>query len=677
MDWMRTWKNRFHNKQMEVRYGREMYRLAVEYEKRSGEENGTGIDSDIPGMGSYVEKSRVLDRGYDRVLKSGKYDEQHMLAVINPYCQAPLTALLLFVTEAPCRVRVYVEDGKLYSYTSEAVEEHRLPVFGLHAGRENQVTVEMLGKKGEVTFTQCLYLYTKSLPKLLTDMICVKKHTQESAIPFTFVYGGDSKYPYAFDENGEIRYYLSRNPKAYGLFPLSGGRFLFLIKRFSAPSFANPHSVLCQEMDFFGRVVREYYVPDGIHHDGCEMVPGGNLLVASSSHNEWVEDTVVEIERESGRIVKRFCLADALSDHPYFDFFDWAHLNTVSYRPDNHSVLVCMRNLHTVMELDWETNEIHWLLSDPAVWKGTVYENKVLQPVGDISWFYQAHASYWMPDQEEGKKRQLIIYDNHWHKRRPMASFDKDKKSYVRIYEIDEEKKTVSLKQSYGNIKSKIRSNGIVKDDRVFSMSGYLNEPVGEYDGIITEFSRDSGKVINQYYTYNSFYRAYPFFADYDALSQPISWPEKAVLGTDVEVWKTYDKDILSNAVRQPWFRLPRRHTKRARKHTRKEERMKNYDEELVLQERKSQICRVKISFYGDFLLVLGRDHLVNKVFLEGTDCVYEADYSRTEQKSPALFSRSWYHLAMPVCHLPKGDYGIYFETDGVIYRTGKKFSIC
>lgn len=674
MNWMRTWKNRFHNKQMEVRNGGEMYRLALEYEKRAGESDGAGIETGIAGKRSYVEKSRMLEREYERVLQSGKYDEHHMLAVINPYCQAPLTALLLFVTESFCRVRVVVEDGSLYSYTSEAVREHRLPVFGLHAGEGNQVTVELLGEDGEITLRQKLVLYTRELPDMLSDMICVKKHTQDSAMPLTFVYGGDSKYPYAFDENGEIRYYLSRNPKAYGLFPMSGGRFLFLIKRFAAPSFANPHSVLCQEMDFFGRVIREYYVPEGVHHDGCEMVPGGNLLLASSSKNDWVEDTLIEIERETGRIVKQLCLADVLKDHPYFDYFDWAHLNTVSYRPDNHTVLVCMRNLHTVMELDWKTNEITWLFSDPAVWKGTPYEDKVLEPLGDVAWFYQAHASYWLPE-PSGDKRQLILYDNHWHKRRPMASFDKDKKSYVRIYEIDEENKTVSLKQSYGNVKSKIRSNGIVQGNRVFSMSGYLNEPVEGHDGMITEFDKDSGNVLNQYYTYNSFYRAYSFFADYDALSRPISWPEKTLLGTEVDVWKACDEDRICHAVRQPWFRMPRKHG-RGRKVVRKEERAKNYDEELLRQERKGQICRVKIHFYGQFLLVRGRDHLVGKVYVKRDGQVYEADFSRTEQKSPALFSRFSYYLIMPLSHLPKGDYQVFFEVDKTVYRTNKKFSL-
>lgn len=674
MNRMTVWKNRLCNWQVEVRDGRKLYHLAEQYERRNGVEREAGIETGIPVRRSYGEKSRVQERAFERILKSGRYDERRILAVINPYCQAPLTALLLFVTEKPCRVRVSLEDG-LCSHITEPETEHRVPILGLRAGCRNTVTVQVLNGEGETFLSRKVFLYTKPLPEMLSHMISVQRHTKASASPLTFVYGGDTKYPYAFDESGEIRYYLNRNPKAYGLFPISQGRFLFLMKRFSAPSFANPHSVLCQEMDLFGRVIREYYVPEGIHHDGCEMTAGGDLLLASSSKNEFVEDTLIQIERETGKIVKRLCLAEVLSNHAYFNFFDWAHINTVSYRPEDHTVLICMRNLHTVMLLDWETNEIRWLFSDPVVWKGTPYEAKVLEPVGDISFSYQAHASYWLEQPFVEEKHALIIYDNHWNKRCPVKGFDKDSKSYVRIYEIDEKHKTVALKQSYGNEKSKIRSNGILLKGRIFSMSGYLNDPKDGQDGLITEFNKDSGKVVNEYRTYNSFYRAYPFFADYKNLGQPIPCQGDTLLGVDTKIWRACSREKLSNAVRKPWFRLPARH-KRARKVVRKEERMKNFDELQIQQEKRTQLTKVKVRFYDQLLLIRQRDHLVNKVYLAGENCVYEADYSRTEQRSPALFSKFHYDLTMPVGSLPLGGYEVYIEVDGRIYRTGKKFLI-
>ena len=100
-----------------------------------------------------------------------------------------------------------------------------------------------------------------------------------------------------------------------------------------------------------------------------------------------------------------------------------------------------------------------------------------------------------MGEKTEDGRDKLIIFDNHWHARRPVETFDGDKYSYVRIYAIDEKENTVELLKSYKSRKSKIRSNGVATKKRVFSMSGYLNKPVDEFEGIINEYDRKSGKV--------------------------------------------------------------------------------------------------------------------------------------------------------------------------------------
>lgn len=49
------------------------------------------------------------------------------------------------------------------------------------------------------------------------------------------------------------------------------------------------------------------------------------------------------------------------------------------------------------------------------------------------SFCYQPHAAYLLQG-KQGEEKRLIIYDNHWSKRRPVKSFDGDDKSYVKIY---------------------------------------------------------------------------------------------------------------------------------------------------------------------------------------------------------------------------------------------------
>lgn len=632
----RHWINYWRNPNTTVRTGQEICRILERMYGGNKSLFAKQLDTKIDIKKSLARISSMLEQYYEHLLDNAKYTENHMLVLLNPYRQAPLTALILFTTKEACAVRVRLEDGEDYALTTKRETRHRLPIFYLHAGKVNEITIELLNDKDEVYMTKKIYLRTNPLPKSLENMIQIEKKTMASVSPMTFVFGGDTKHPYVFDEKGEIRYYLSRKPKSYGVFLLSEGRFLFLVREVCAPSFANPHSVLCQEMDFLGRVYHEYYVPEGIHHDGCEMVPGGNLIAASSSMKEWVEDAIIEIDRETGRIVKKLCLGDVLSDHAYFDYFDWAHVNTVSYQPQDNSVVVCMRNLHSVIKVDWGTNELKWILCDTEFWKGTVYEEKVLKPEGDISFCYQPHAAYLLQE-KEGEEKRLIIYDNHWSKRRPVKSFDGDAKSFVKIYALDEEGCRVRQEHQYATKKSIIRSNGILLEDRVLSMSGCLQKEMDGYGALIEEFAHDTEKLLNRYLVRSPFYRAYPFTAEHENFCQPMSISEKYLIGAEAMDWELCEDNLLAD------FSITRAFS-------------------------------TQIQFYEDMLMIFARDHQIGKVWVRGRKQTYAMDYHGTVQKSPSKFAAFQYYLALPIRPLKADCYEIYLETDGGVVKTKYSF---
>lgn len=634
--WLKKrWRNYWKNPNSTIRTGQDICRILAFKNGKNKRIFAKQLDTKIKIKKSHARICSMLEQYYEHLLDKEKYTENHMLVLLNPYRQAPLTAMILFSTKEAFAVRVRLEDGKDYSLITERETRHRLPVFYLHPGKENEITIELLDDNGDVCMTKKIWLYTDPLPKSLENMIQVEKKAMSSASPMTFVFGGDTKHPYVFDEKGEIRYYLSRKPKSYGVFLLSQGRFLFLVKDICAPSYANPHSVLCQEMDFLGRVYHEYYVPEGIHHDGCEMVPGGNLLAASSSMKEWVEDAIIEIDRKTGKIEKTLCLADVLSQHSYFDYFDWAHINTVSYQSQDNSVVVCMRNLHSVIKIDWATNELKWILCDTEFWKGTIYEEKVLKPVGDISFCYQPHAAYLLPEGESGEKR-LIIYDNHWSKRRPVKSFDGDAKSYVKIYILDEQNYHVSQEHQYATEKSIIRSNGILLEDRVLSMSGCLQKEKNGYGAMIEEFMHNSEELLNRYRVRSTFYRAYPFSAQHKNFCQPMPISSEYLVGAETMHWEVCEDAQVAGGV--------------------------------------TKAFSTQIQFYEDMLMIFGRDHQIGKVWVKGKKQTYAMDYHNTEQKAPSKFAAFQYFLALPIRALEADRYEIYLEIDGGVVKTKYSF---
>lgn len=255
---------------------------------------------------------------------------------------------------------------------------------------------------------------------------------------------------------------------------------------------------------------------------------------------------------------------------------------------------------------------LEWIFCDPFFWAGTPYDKKVLSPEGAVEYCYQAHASYLISERTASKKKQLIIYDNHWNKRRPILTFDGKTSSFVRIYEIDEEEHKVRLVASFECPQSHIRSNAIIKENSVFAMSGYLTNPIREKDGMIIEFNRKSKEIINTYETYNSFYRAYPFWADTNKLSSSIEISEPFVLGTMqlVDKMDTGEESDFSSVPQPKQRRTFLKRKKPQRKRIRKEVRIRQYhqNEKLNLEKENTRniIARVRVKCYEDLLMLWG-----------------------------------------------------------------------
>lgn len=669
-------KDKIMNRGIKLFYGRGFFRFACRQLSVPYKDTlltNKKITTSLHQKNSCARTTHIVDAAIEKLLDEKTYSMQKPLAVIDPYCFAPLTALLVFNTEKECRIRIRVCDSCEYQFESSLGTRHRIPVMYLRAGMKNKIRMEVL-ENTEIIFSRVIVLRTCPLPEMLENMITVTKHQEKSASPLTFVYGGDTKFPYAFDESGEIRFYLSKRPKPYGLFPLADGRFLFLVKNIYNPSFSNPHSVLAYEMDFLGRVYQEYYVPDGIHHDACEITPGGNILTLSSSMKQYVEDAIIELDRKTGQVVKKFCLEAVLSEHPYFDYFDWAHINTISYLEKEHAVLICARNLHSVIKIDWNTSELLWIFCDNTFWENTPYASKVLTAAEQTPFFYQAHAAYFLPDENDGPKRKLIIFDNHWHARRPVSSFDGDKSSHVRIYEIDEEAFTVQLLEDYNCPKTKIRSNAIIIQDRIFAMCGFLNKKIKDHAGTIIEFDRKTGKPVNRYLTYNTFYRAWPLFADCHKLSLPIEAGNETIHIAKNNLRKCPPPDIKSALCLPNKFKKEKQ--KAVRRGPDKFERMRAWRANPTKIDIQRDLSEINVSFYDEFLLLGCRDHLLEHVYLLGKNNCFDRDYTNTEQKSPALFESANYCLSIPTRYLPPDTYSIYVQCNGKLYSTKKHFSV-
>jgi hypothetical protein len=599
--------------------------------------------STIPLTDDLVSLSYELDKQLESLLVNENYTFDKPMVIVNPFGISPLTALVLFNTEQEYGVRVTVKGnteatdvvGKV-----DAKTHHRVPVIGLYPGKNNTVILELIDKNGKTIERNSLSVQTDPLPKSMQDLVKLVKSSGQSAYGMLEVSGFGNPRPFAFDTEGNIRWYLNEEYASYGYFPLSNNRFIVMDKDVMIQTYEKPHAQQLYEMDYLGRVYQIYFVKNGAHHEIIEKTPGGNLLVCTNSINGHVEDMIQEIDRKTGAIVKSLDLREVFGDS-YVDMLDWAHVNSVQYIKEDDSVVLSPRNIHSAIKVDWSGNELKWIICDPEFWEGTPFEEKLLKPVGDIIWNYQQHSAYQLDEDLDNDPDTIhvMMFDNHWHGTRKINFFDKLKSSYVSIFTINEKDMTISQPHSYEGIKSKITSNYRFdyKAGRVFFMGGYLAEETEDgQNGMIYEFDYETEKIINQYSTKNTFYRAYEFVPDFNSCASALV-PED-----------NYFKGTLSAAVL-------------------------NANAQPVPDKTLTE--GIKLSVSQQLLYVEANDHKVSHIEFIGNKNSYMLDLSYTDE-GESKYAKLSYKLLAPFSNLPPDDYKLVITYEGVRYNTGHTISI-
>lgn len=612
------------------------------------------IKTDIEREQGLAVRTREREQEINRTFSEAKYPFEKPGIIVDPYGMTPLCAYVFFYTKEECRVRFHVQgktpDASITSLVRQPCQWHRVPVYGLYPDMENVVSLELLDAQDKVMAENEIRIRTEPLTKYVEDAVRVEKKTARSSMKLILVAGKSTSYPIAFDEYGDIRYFMKYRPRGYGLFELANGRFIMMERQTLIPTYLLPHSTQMYEIDYFGRVHRTYYVPNGVHHDVCEMTPGGNLLVASNSQCGHVEDCIAEVNRQTGKIEKFLDLRDVLYT-AYRDRTNWIHINSLEYEPETKNVIFSARNLHSVFSINWKTNQLNWILGETGFWRRTPWLFKVLKTPENMPWHFQQHSVKLIRENLDGKAhtKHLIMFDNHWNLRRKTPAYDHDERSFVTIYTINEKKKTAQVEKRFGGIKSKITSNGVYKhaERRLFYMAGYLAYPDEHEDrgGVICEFDYDTEKELNRYSLKYYFFRAFEMKPDVDGLAAGLDLSAEPCVGS-----------------LRPFQRLP--------------ECMHIPQEKIEEAPLACQEERVRLRIEDGNLWVKSRDHLVNQVFLVGTDCCYVKDFRDPEQQQE-LAAEMEYYLSIPLYTIERGEYTVVVEFKGKQYDTGKKIHIC
>ena len=450
------------------------------------------------------------------------------LAVLNPFGTASNELYLYFQTDVATKVSytIHVEDEDIPDYTAYAADAsgqeysriHEFQIIGLVPGETNQVTMTISGSWGNA---RQIVSFTVEMPETRSGYATKLEVTdgssdaaQAGGLFAMMRVNGYLGYGFFYDNDGILRYEMVL--EGYGL-----DRMLF----------DGNEIITCVSSSKLARInglgeVTQVYDLEGyeLHHDIGFGADGEVLALAEEVDGETVEDRVLSIDLESGEVSEILDFTQVMQGYfdmtrpvtPTDDFFwqagewDWIHLNSLQYMPEDDSLIVSSRETSTIIKVTGihSAPAVDWLAGDSRFWADTPYADLCLTQVGDFVPQYGQHCVELLAQEGDGVYT-LVIYNNNYWSLNTRDDFemevadtvgtdlygDGSETSQVYIYRIDENARTFELADSFDVPYSSIVSDGVHCDN---SDNWVVNSGVsmvfGEYDPegvLIREYKYD------------------------------------------------------------------------------------------------------------------------------------------------------------------------------------------
>lgn len=421
-------------------------------------------------------ENEALTAKYKALVGDVKYTFANPYIKVNPYENAPLSALMIFHTDQAAQVSYKIIGKSSKTTISNKVDgyetNHQVPIVGLYAGYTNKVEVTLTYQDGK-TETKTFDMKTINLPKHIRENKIELKNVDKDKMDIgdnkLTVLARTSKQTFAVDADGQVRwYYLRWNQHIFK--QLNNGHILMLNK---VKTGAYRYNLLV-EMDYLGRIYNQYQFDDTlngsysgtkgvtvVHHDICEL-PNGNFLATVNDGSKNVEDTVAEINRNTGKVVKVIDFKKILPESMYknnkikskddatqgLGLMDWLHINSVNYDEKTGDLLLSARNQDMIWSINYKTKKLNWIFTNKKAssWPAS-YRKYLLTPSKGTKYTGGQHDLYLL--NHDGDKLDILLYDNNI----AVTNGDKSasgKYSAATQYQIDTSKKTIKQIWTYG-----------------------------------------------------------------------------------------------------------------------------------------------------------------------------------------------------------------------------------
>ena len=446
---------------------------------------------------------------YEKEYKEQKPTINNPLIVVNPFMFSPQTALVMFKTASAEKVKVTLKgkhDDDLVT-NFEAATDHFIPIYGLYGKYDNTVILET---ESGVSKTINIKIETELDAG---EVKVLKNDVKNSNGYFYFTTSSLGAPTAAYDNYGEVRWYLSYG-YTKGMTMLSNGHMI-LSNISPGPDVTSTAGVV--EVDMFGYVYKEFLVSGGYHHDGYEL-PNGNLIILTSDlDSNTLADYIVEIDKDTGKVVKNWSLAKAFSKvDPTTDVLypTWGWINGITYDERNNELICSVRNQNSVVALDYETGDIKWILGKLEFWNNK-FDHLLIKGVGDdFIWPAGQHSV------NITKEGYLSIFNNGYNAHVETNVGDdanvscnslRNNASYGMLYDIDKTNKTAKVvykfggkdyfsyalsSYTYSSDGHKLFNSGWHMLESNFDIPGCTQFSASAYDSFLIDFDENNNKVV-------------------------------------------------------------------------------------------------------------------------------------------------------------------------------------
>lgn len=438
-------------------------------------------DYDIFGDQDDITKS-ILD-----IYKKGKYDYKNPYVVVNPYLISPQTALMLFKTDKKEKVTITIKGKHNDDIVKEfeASKDHYIPLYGLYGNYENTVLIKTeSGKESEIKV---------KIEGSTThgDIEVISNNIGNSNGEFYFGTTAIGTASLGIDNYGEVRWFLSED-YSKGMVMLQNGHLL-LSDITKGPNSVSTGGVI--EVDMLGYIHNQYEIEGGYHHDAFEKKDGNLLITSGDINSNFFCDVIYEIDRKTGQVLKSFKFTDIVKNIDPSVIADeeitWGFINSVFLDEERNELLVSMRNRNSIMAVDYNTQEIKWILGESKYWSSK-FNKYLIKGTGDFRYPAGQHSVIVLDD------GRVSLFNNGYNSYRESenpCSRLKGLESYGMIYNIDRNSLTATVDYKFGGEKYfsyALSSFNYTKDNHKVFNSGWHFRDLSEYDNpACTQFTND------------------------------------------------------------------------------------------------------------------------------------------------------------------------------------------